>query len=145
MNINSISNKSEIIAKTIAIFEVFLSSELKLDPHFPKRAVWNKWFSDPRTWSQRVWWRFNILVKWKYLVQFVEQPHRWEKHWGNCDRIRSSYQRCSIEKGVLKTFEKFRGKHPCWRKRLQHRYFPVNFPKFVRTTFFTEHLWWLLL
>lgn len=35
MNINSISNKSEIIDKTIAIFEVFLSSELKLDPHLP--------------------------------------------------------------------------------------------------------------
>ena len=31
------------------------------------------------------------------------------------------------------------------RKRLWHRCFPVNFAKFLRTTFFIEHLWLLLL
>ena len=31
------------------------------------------------------------------------------------------------------------------KKRLWHRCFPVNFAKFPGTTFFTEHLWWLLL
>ena len=31
------------------------------------------------------------------------------------------------------------------KKRLWHRCFPVNFAKFLRTPFFTEHLWWLLL
>ena len=31
------------------------------------------------------------------------------------------------------------------KKRLWHRCFPVNFVKFLRTHFFTEHLWWLLL
>ena len=31
------------------------------------------------------------------------------------------------------------------KKRLWHRFFPVNFAKFLRTPFFTEHLWWLLL
>ena len=31
------------------------------------------------------------------------------------------------------------------KKRLQHRCFPVKFAKFLRTTFFTEHLRWLLL
>ena len=30
-------------------------------------------------------------------------------------------------------------------KRLWHRCFPVNFAKFLRIPFFTEHLWWLLL
>ena len=30
-------------------------------------------------------------------------------------------------------------------KRLQHRYLPVKFAKFLRTPFFTEHLQWLLL
>ena len=30
-------------------------------------------------------------------------------------------------------------------KRLWHRCFPVNFVKFLRTPFFTEHLRWLLL
>ena len=29
------------------------------------------------------------------------------------------------------------------KKRLWHRCFPVNFVKFIRTPFFTEHLWWL--
>ena len=27
------------------------------------------------------------------------------------------------------------------KKKLWHRCFPVNIAKFVRTTFFTEHLW----
>ena len=31
------------------------------------------------------------------------------------------------------------------KKRLCYRCFPVNFAKFLRTPFFTEHLWWLLL
>ena len=31
------------------------------------------------------------------------------------------------------------------KKRLWHRCFPVNFAKFLRTPFFTKHLWWLLL
>ena len=31
------------------------------------------------------------------------------------------------------------------KKRLWHRCFPVNFAKFLRTPFFIEHLWWLLL
>ena len=31
------------------------------------------------------------------------------------------------------------------KKRLWHRCFPVNFAKFLKTPFFTEHLWWLLL
>ena len=31
------------------------------------------------------------------------------------------------------------------KDRLWHRCFPVNFAKFLRTSFLTEHLWWLLL
>ena len=31
------------------------------------------------------------------------------------------------------------------KKRLWHRYFPVDFVKFLRTPFFIEHLWWLVL
>ena len=63
-------------------------------------------------------------------------------------------------KVVLKNFTKFTGKHLCWsfffnnvadwpltllKKRLQHRCFPANFVKFLRTPFFTEHLLRLLL
>ena len=32
-----------------------------------------------------------------------------------------------------------------FKKRLWHRRFPVNFVKFLRTLFFIEHFWWLLL
>ena len=61
---------------------------------------------------------------------------------------RSSHQRCSIRKGVLKNFTKFTGKHLCQsllKKRFWHRCFPVNFAKFLRTPFLTEYLRWLLL
>ena len=60
--------------------------------------------------------------------------------------------------GVLKNFAKFTGKHQCQSlfliklqslgpdiKRLWHRCFPVNFAKFLRTSFLTEHLRWMLL
>ena len=66
--------------------------------------------------------------------------------------IKSSHQRCSAKKGVLKNFAKFTGKH--LRRSLffnkvagaaWHRCFPVNFAKFLRTPLFTEQLWWLLL
>ena len=58
------------------------------------------------------------------------------------------------EKGVLRNFTKFTIKHRCQslffnktllKKRLYHRCFPVNFVKFLRTPFYIEHLWWLLL
>ena len=57
---------------------------------------------------------------------------------------KSSHQRCSIKKGVLKNFPKFTGKHLCQSlffnkvaglKRLWHRHCPVNFVKFLKTPF----------
>ena len=70
---------------------------------------------------------------------------------------RSSHQRCSMRKGVLRNFAKFTGKHlgqslffnkvvglrpaALLKRRLWPRCFPVNFVKFLRTPFFTEHLW----
>ena len=61
------------------------------------------------------------------------------------------------EKSVIKSFEKFATKHLCqnlffnkvtgvrpatlFKKRPWHRCFRVNFAKFLRTHFFTEHLW----
>ena len=65
-------------------------------------------------------------------------------------RIRSSHRRCFIIKGVLINFAKFTGKQLCQslffnklvlKKILWHRCFSVNFAKFLRTTFLTEHLW----
>ena len=67
--------------------------------------------------------------------------------------IRSSHRRCSIKKGILNNFTKFTGKHLCQglflhkiaglrpaallKKRLWNRFFPTNFVKFLRTSFFT--------
>ena len=76
-------------------------------------------------------------------------------------KVRSSRPEVFYKKGVLRNFTKFIGKHPCQglffkkvaslrpatllKKRLCRRCFPVNFVKFLRTPFFIEHLWWLLL
>ena len=64
-------------------------------------------------------------------------------------------------KGVLRNFTKLTGKHLCQslffnkaagfspptllKKKLWHRYFPVNFATFVRKPFIIEHLWWRFL
>ena len=49
-----------------------------------------------------------------------------------------------IRKGVLRNFAKFTGKHLCrnlfFNKAAGIRQFPVNFAKFLRTPFLTEHL-----
>ena len=75
---------------------------------------------------------------------------------------RSSGLEVFYKKHVLKNFEKFTGKHlwqnlslnkiaglTCFpvnsKEILWHRCFPVNFAKFIRTPFFIENLWWLLL
>ena len=75
---------------------------------------------------------------------------------------RSSRPEVFCRKGVLRNFAKFTGKHlsqslffnkvvaglrpaTLLKERLWHRCFPVNFAKFPRTPFFTEHLRWLFL
>ena len=74
---------------------------------------------------------------------------------------RSSRPEVFCEKSVLRNIAKFTEKHLCQslfcnkvaglrpatllKMRLWHRCFPVNFAKFLRTPFFTEHLKRLLL
>ena len=82
---------------------------------------------------------------------FLELVHRNVFHWiiplvVRFENLYVFYQeaangwRCSIKEGVLKNFTKFTEKHLCWsflrtynfiKKRLQHRYFPVSFAKFL--------------
>ena len=75
--------------------------------------------------------------------------------------VRSSRLKVVCEKNVLRNFAEFKGKHLCQslffnkvaslrpptllKKRLWHRCFPVNFAKFLRTPFLTEHFHWVLL
>ena len=93
-----------------------------------------------------------------YKINKQLQPVEFEIHPWIC---RSSHQRCSMKKNVLRNSAKFTGKHLCWslffnkvaglrpasllKKRFWHRCFPVNFAEFLRTCFFIGHLWWLLL
>ena len=74
---------------------------------------------------------------------------------------RSSRPDVFCKRGVLRNFAKLTRKHlrqilffnkvaglrpaTLLQKSLWHRYFPVNFMKFLRTAIFVEHLWWLLL
>ena len=69
---------------------------------------------------------------------------------------RRSRPRVFCKRGVLRNFPKFTGKHRCQRtffnkvadlrpatllkKRFWHRCFPLNFAKYLRTPFLTEHL-----
>ena len=69
-------------------------------------------------------------------------------------------QRCSVKKVLLEIsknsqentcarvfFNKVAGLRPATllKKRAWHWCFAVNFTKFLRTSFYIEHLWWLLL
>ena len=56
--------------------------------------------------------------------------------WHDKNTHRSSHQRCSVKKGVLKNLANFTEKDLCWslKKRLQHRCFPMNIAKFLRTS-----------
>ena len=74
---------------------------------------------------------------------------------------RSSRPEVFCKKCVLENSAKFTELHLCQslffnkvaglrpaallKKRLWDRCFPVNFVKFLRTPFYIEHLWWLLL
>ena len=58
--------------------------------------------------------------------------------------LRSCRSEVFCKKGVLENFTKFTentcAKVSFLKKRLWHRCFPVNFVKFLRATFFIEHL-----
>ena len=78
-----------------------------------------------------------------------------------CYMYRSSLPEVFCKKGVLRNFATFTGKHRCQslcfnkvaglkpatllKHMFWHRCFPVNFAKFLRTLFLTEHFRWLLL
>ena len=74
----------------------------------------------------------------------------------SCRQNRSSHQRCSVEKGVLRNFAKFTGKHLCQslffnkvaglacnfiKKETLAQVFSCEFCEISKNTFFTEHLW----
>ena len=67
-------------------------------------------------------------------------------------------ERCSVKKDVLRNFTKFTGKHLCQslfflsffyvffnKKETLAQVFSSELCEISKNTFFTEHIWWLLL
>ena len=98
----------------------------------------------------------------KYNLEKLNHIHKpdFRKHTTQIQRQenykpRSSHRRCSVRKSILRNFAKFTGKHLCQsfffnkvaglrpaillKTRLWHSCFPVNFARFLRIPFFTEH------
>ena len=108
----------------------------------------NREFFLVRIWTLFTQWSTNIshLIS-DHLIQFVTMKIS-----------RSSRPEVFLE-SAPRNFAKFTGKHLCQslsfnkvadprsatllKKRLWHRCYPVNFAKFLRTPFLTEHVWWL--
>ena len=73
------------------------------------------------------------LIK-RSKVVFYYYSAKFNSKYNFCRKIyKSSHQRCSARKGVLRNFAKFTGKQLC--QSLWERCFPVNFAKFLRITF----------
>ena len=102
----------------------------------------------------------KLMVLWRHYVPYLV----WVKNWVSALLFIVSCGRNRPEvfciKVVLKNFANFTGKHLCQslifnkvaglrpallKKRLWHKCFPVNFAKFLKTRFFMEHLWGMLL
>ena len=91
----------------------------------------------------------RILVTSRNRDRKIMQSIRIRGRSPSTKRNRSSHQRCSMKKGVLRNFRKFTGKHLCQsvfiKKETLAQVFCCEFCEISRNTFFTEHLWWLLL
>ena len=76
---------------------------------------------------------FCWTERWRLIAEVVVQ---------RCSVKRCSYKFRKIHRKtpVSESFSKVAGLRPALKKRLWHRSFLVNFVKFVRTPFHTEHL-----
>ena len=104
-------------------------------------------------------WLSLLLRWWWYKINYNDELFGGMATW---EKSRKSYSQKQLpdvfyKKGVLKNFAKFIGKHLCQslsfnkfaglrpaallKERLWYKCFPVNFAKFLRTPFFTKHLW----
>ena len=84
----------------------------------------------------------------RLLPNFFLKTSCFEK-WGPVTKSRSSYQRYSLKKGILRNFTKFTGKHLCQslffnkvaKKGTLAQLFSSEFCEISKNTFFREHLW----
>ena len=82
-----------------------------------------------------------LLLEVNHLRQSCNSMHELE-----LEIFRSSYQSCSIKKGILENFAKFTGKHLCQslffsKKETLAYVFCCGFCEISKNTLFTEHLW----
>ena len=96
-----------------------------------------------KVWCYYLW--IGIVILYYISNWFIRLPITW---W-NTEAAKAVVQRCSVKKLFLETSqnsqENTRARVSLFKKRFWHSCFPVKFVKFLRTRFFTEHLWWLLL
>ena len=97
-------------------------------------------------------WLVSIYMNPSYLFKPIwmqtfgcrkQLPLIWVGDWvlfSSCQLLtRRSHRRSTMEKGVLKNFAKFTEEHLCQRLYF-HKVTSLNFAKFLRTPFFTDHL-----
>ena len=99
---------------------------------------------------------FLFLNLHNFYICWPETLRNFRKKLMNGFYLEAVVQRCSVKK-VFREISQNSQKNTCVRvsfsiklqvllkKKLWHRCFPVNFAKFLRAPFITEHLWWLLL
>ena len=88
----------------------------------------------------------NTKVNLNYCVGVKE---KWPKKSCRNQDTEAVARMCPVKKVFLEMSQNSQ-ENTCVRisllkKRLWHRCFPMNFVTFLRTPFFTKHLWWLLL
>ena len=94
--------------------------------------------------------KIHIMSSSTRSVPIPKTIKKWKEKW-NWLQSEAFVQRCSVKKVFLEISQNSQentsglGPATLLKKRLWHRCFPVNFVKFLRTPFFTEHLGWLLL
>ena len=94
----------------------------------------NEWYNE---WKQmRVILGFTMKQLCNVKLQYIQQRFFW-KYNVKQNICRRNHQRCSIKKSGLNNFATFTRKHlkasNFIKKRLQHKCFPVNAAKFLRT------------
>ena len=86
------------------------------------------------------WIQYNIANVELSTVSQIQENILWQ--WYRSSRPMVLCKRVFLEISQSLFFNKVAG---LLENILWHRCFPVNFVKFLRTTFLTEYLWWLLL
>ena len=123
-----------LVGKYFSDVTGFCNSDLCLENNL---AIYEKW----KMFTGYYIWIAKRISRFKISITFSIPWHR----------RRSCHRSCSVKKGVLRNFAKFKGKHLCrslffnkvaglrpatlLKKRLWHRFFAVNFKKFLRTPF----------